>query len=735
VLNRHGKTIHRRWLKKSNKSRRKIILEAWGTNMYSSHRPDFKAIELEDSLGCAHGSEYRESYLWPNINEEDLCRPHSLLMLMSTRGRCHPSTLAGAEQEAHRIGSRLLAFGFSCPLMCLMDVLSDGDETSYGRLYDEQSHPDKYAVLDARPYTGPYDALLILEAQERVLSFLVRCAKVILHDFTDASILQSPTVRFDSTLTTKNAAGYTSRAILASETAYGPPASLDFTQIASIPTARNDDCVDHLWSLREDPGYFEAHMLDYKEHRKELILDALGRQHPVCSPEMKDKFWARVVGYQVAITHYKLEIFADLKARAEELREMQDTYADMLNTPSNLPQPYCDAMKHFCYHLLTAMSSLNLELRDAWSASPAIRRYYQRKEEGNAADLGMRLRRHISFDDDPTRVRIYWLLSRLWAEDDYLSLLGHTNFIDELQRLIESESAKPWTSHHIASIVGELALVGELVHQLGLFQQWAYMDDGVVTKEHHYELMRVYRSGVKPKTTILVGLQDPDSIFGAPGCPTDGKFAYPVGKRRTRENVERMREAEANLDKLWHEIDQFIERNAGKLYGEARKSAASEASPLAGSAVHQLLTEGRTLQRTPKWIEPERGNSQAHITELYVPFSQSFSDNQKPDEQTVRKSPSHPTKEKTKTRKSGNPKIPASDAEAVIPAAEGQVEPLFALNARAFKVFKTVFFTPSTTSMPGELSWTDFLYAMVSLGFVPGRGMGPSGNSAQIQIS
>ena len=34
-------------------------------------------------------------------------------------------------------------------------------------------------------------------------------------------------------------------------------------------------------------------------------------------------------------------------------------------------------------------------------------------------------------------------------------------------------------------------------------------------------------------------------------------------------------------------------------------------------------------------------------------------------------------------------------------------------------MFKTLFFSPSTTSTPGEVAWSDFLYAMVAVGFVP----------------
>jgi hypothetical protein len=125
------------------------------------------------------------------------------------------------------------------------------------------------------------------------------------------------------------------------------------------------------------------------------------------------------------------------------------------------------------------------------------------------------------------------------------------------------------------------------------------------------------------------------------------------------------------------------------------------------------------LQRTPAWTEPERKNSHTPDMNLCVPFSQLLTGNQKSDEQTLRKSLIQPAKEKTKTRKSGNPKTPATEAETDIPEAQGQAWPQFVLNARALKVFKTLFLTPSVTSTPGEVAWSDFLYAMASVGFIP----------------
>lgn len=42
---------------------------------------------------------------------------------------------------------------------------------------------------------------------------------------------------------------------------------------------------------------------------------------------------------------------------------------------------------------------------------------------------------------------------------------------------------------------------------------------------------------------------------------------------------------------------------------------------------------------------------------------------------------------------------------------------IFQLNAKALKVFRTMFFTPSPDATPGEVPWTDFLHAMVATGF------------------
>ena len=55
---------------------------------------------------------------------------------------------------------------------------------------------------------------------------------------------------------------------------------------------------------------------------------------------------------------------------------------------------------------------------------------------------------------------------------------------------------------------------------------------------------------------------------------------------------------------------------------------------------------------------------------------------------------------------------------AAAPAADDfDPQPTFAVDARALKVFRTLFFVPSATATPGEVAWTDFVHALASTGF------------------
>ncbi|KAJ5636285.1 uncharacterized protein N7484_009598 [Penicillium longicatenatum] len=61
--------------------------------------------------------------------------------------------------------------------------------------------------------------------------------------------------------------------------------------------------------------------------------------------------------------------------------------------------------------------------------------------------------------------------------------------------------------------------------------------------------------------------------------------------------------------------------------------------------------------------------------------------------------------------------VPVAESEVLLQPNSADPQPTFTVDARAFKVFRTIFFNPAITSTPGEIPWNDFLHAMTSVGF------------------
>lgn len=107
---------------------------------------------------------------------------------------------------------------------------------------------------------------------------------------------------------------------------------------------------------------------------------------------------------------------------------------------------------------------------------------------------------------------------------------------------------------------------------------------------------------------------------------------------------------------------------------------------------------------------------------LSEPLSELYFDLEQRTERTVDRSRSHRVPAcKQKTRGlAGQPQPNHSAVEqsTLAPGALYDDQPTFAVDARALKVFRTLFYTPSVSATPGEVVWTDFLHAMGSIGFL-----------------
>ncbi|EKG20875.1 hypothetical protein MPH_01739 [Macrophomina phaseolina MS6] len=704
AIDRHEATIQKRWLKKTKEQRRRILLTAW-PNMPATHRPDFEAFTREADQIPTAGSKFKDAYMWPYINQEDLLKPRTLLLFLNARARNPPDAFAMADHGAAHLGYTTKAL--VAPFLnehTMMFTARRSPET-YGELLNWDDHPDSFEWMSSGNGMHPGYGLHILEMQERVWSFLVECCKQILHDITPDSITGDDfPVQPEPPSVSENETGYSSLAVIAAEAPYRAPASLDLKRLESLLSAKLSAAEDHVWALREDPSYFADCVTDYREHRQEMIPDSKGQPHPVFKSGRQNTFWNRVIGEVVANAYLRLEIWNELRNHVINLQNLQARHAKNISIDNDLPDEYLSALLKFQYYLSHTTKGPIGQLKQGAVASPPLRRFFAREPPEDPRSTRIRVREKPGSEPDKTRMRLMWLFNALW-DDDRRFLAGITTLVDELERLLQSDAkAKELTSPYIADVVSDLAVMAECIRQIQLYQPWAQtFESHMVGKEDG--LKRDWAERTKGWVQFL-GVADGTPMANL-GDPSDKKFSYPVDKRRTRENVEAMRRAEQHLDLFWSKLDQHM-------LGKNRS--------LDNTAVRQLLSQPRILQRTPEWVEPVKASqkSVADVDSLCKPLSELYFDLERRTEHTIDRSGASAPRTKEKTRASAQ-----TSAELAAPPVDPlehhlpDKQPTFPVDKRAHKVFSTLFYSPSTSSQPGEVAWADFLHAMTSAGFAP----------------
>ena len=145
---------------------------------------------------------------------------------------------------------------------------------------------------------------MILEIQQKVLSFLVQCCKLILADLppetlTDKSVAIEP----DPGPVITDPEAWPTLAGLRTEAPYRVPARLDFSRLQAMIAAKYSAVKDHIWILRENPGYFNSIVQKFSTHRLETLLDVNGEQHPNLG---STQFWDFVLDSIVDVAYVEL---------------------------------------------------------------------------------------------------------------------------------------------------------------------------------------------------------------------------------------------------------------------------------------------------------------------------------------------------------------------------------------------------------------------------------------------
>ena len=304
---------------------------------------------------------------------------------------------------------------------------------------------------------------------------------------------------------------------------------------------------------------------------------------------------------------------------------------------------------------------------------------------------------------------LLWLFGKL-LDPEELDIYGLANVTAEIERLMSDPKQKERVSPYVAQKFSSVAIAAEIRNQLRIYRPRTFVDAGNQTindkaeqdfSEWAFELAEQIRGVMSYMIPSLGG-----GNFVHPntdGGPTTW-FEYPVSKRRTKETNEVMQRAEKNLDEFWGKYDAQLRSRVTLKQFNATKS---------------LLPYQRQLQRTPDLVEPIRLKpvKAKNDTDLADDVSRINLELEKRTEGTIGRDVAPTAKSKPKTR--GAAQISTTSAEKPEETTVLVHQPRFSINKRAAKVFATIFHNTMSQDQPGEIAWTEFLYAMVATGFAP----------------
>ncbi|XDG02516.1 hypothetical protein ABKA04_002131 [Annulohypoxylon sp. FPYF3050] len=711
ILKRHELKIQKRWEKKPRPQRLSILLSNW-PDMPVSHRPDVATFRKYGRNMNRMPDHERNAFIWPYVNQEDLAKPKSLPLLLNARGRNHPTNFAAADGDAMHLGKVTMAVipvFLNLHVMVLNGITQDKE---YGELFAWEDHEDAFEWMQSRRQFLPGEGLLILQAQDRLMEFLVSCCRQILHDIPAGELISDlhPVIEHEAprNITVDNS-GASSLTIMAEEAPYRLPSDLDLIHIESLLSARVALAEDHIWSLREDPSYFSDWLLEIKEHRLEMLRDVCGGIHPTLKPPREDLLWARVIGNVLVEAYFQLELFSKLKIQATRLRELRQQHADDISPGKDLPEEYLSALLKFRHYLKRAAKGPLNQLKTAVPASPHLRGFFVREVPASATSSVIEAFSKPGMKMDKTEQHLTWLLQTLWEDGKDLFFFRLPLAVDELNRLLDADrKARQMVSSYVAMIIGELSILGECLRQVETYFPWANSFETMVDREEG--IKKEFAKSTTAEARLLATFKDTAITHIVSFVdPLDKKFEYPVGKKRNKDNIEKLRRAEACLDAFWAKADDLMYSKMGNLGGMALK---------------QLLTQPRLLHRTPEWTEPPKSKEPkpkpevaSEIDALVKPLSALYFDLESP---SARKEALSAWTGKTKVKTRGTPAAKA--AEPTVPEATpkenpSDPQPRFKVDARAAKVFRILFYNPNIHTTPGEVAWLDFLHAMSSVGF------------------
>ena len=283
-------------------------------------------------------------------------------------------------------------------------------------------------------------------------------------------------------------------------------------------------------------------------------------------------------GFLILESYQDVELWKLAHRDVQALKALEEKYRDTIVSTCELPDEFesefchfATLMDYFCQYFLNRLGG-------ALPASPPLRHLFIQENHGEAATI---MRKENYLKNRGSSSYLMWIFHVL-SEKTLVRKIGLPTALDELQRLLDMDKENhDLITAKVARIVSDLAIVGELMRQFDMYQPWFRMvarramstDVYLVALKKKLESIRIpFKNNFR---NLNIHLEH--------GDPLDGRFSYPCHKRRTKEITEKLCRAERMLDDFWAKVDTGTGYTDGYIYTQ----------------------DGRTIQRTLEWSEPE----------------------------------------------------------------------------------------------------------------------------------
>ncbi|KAI0977415.1 hypothetical protein F4678DRAFT_477449 [Xylaria arbuscula] len=326
-------------------------------------------------------------------------------------------------------------------------VVLDGlkDLLEYGKLLSLHagSSASDEAVAMRRYCYDPGAALLVLEAQQRLLDFLSGCCSQILPSCEVPGpvaldlFIPPDSLHEDTRILKDSRAGY----------------RLD--RIESLMRGRLFQARDHVWLLREDSAYFQKHFSEIQEIQLQLYRNYKGDK------DAELPLRHSVVACITLITHayHTVDIFEELHQQAEALRQMVDHYKTDLSHIEELPEELRDAILRLRYYLTKSVDTPVIPLQQDLPVSPN----WLSMPQDDSLEMG-RVEEPMISDQQ----WFIWLLKQISAES-WRRFLTIPLLITELERMFYGHDS-PWPGlilgTRFQSLLGDVSLMSQCISEL-----------------------------------------------------------------------------------------------------------------------------------------------------------------------------------------------------------------------------------------------------------------------------